>query len=166
MERDLEDVSDTFLSALDPRSSLSDLFSPALDVMDCGNEVVLRADLPGLQQSDIELEVQDGTLTLRGERKDEHEEHNDNYYCVERWEGAFSRSIRIPPGVDPNKIRAEFNNGVLEVHMPKKPEAAPKKIEIKADDKNSAGTSGARQNTSGETTQRNAPASGGASQPR
>ena len=132
MQRDLEEMADRFFGDLVPGSIANDAFAPPVDVMECGNEVVLRADLPGLEQKDIQIEVQDSTLTLRGERKDEHHVHNDNFRWSERWEGAFMRSIPIPAGVDTGKIQAKFNNGVLEVHMPKKPEAAAKKIEVKS----------------------------------
>lgn len=161
IQQELEDASDTFLSGVVPRTLLSDVFAPALDLVDRGNEIVLRADLPGLEPEDIQIEIQDGTLTLRGEREDERQEQNDDYQCVERWGGAFLRVVRIPPGVDPNKIRAEFKNGILEVHMPKKPEAAPKKIEVKGEDTKTAGAAASGQKPSGQGTQRDAPAGGG-----
>jgi HSP20 family protein len=107
-------------------------FAPALDVMDCGNELLVRADLPGLEQKDIQIDLQDGALTIRGERKNEHRGHDDRYHWAERWEGTFVRTIPLPSSVQMDKIEAEFRNGVLEVHMPKRQEAAAKKIEIKA----------------------------------
>src|SRR5689334_8043006 len=69
------------------------MMAPAMDVIDGKDELVVRADLPGLEQKDVEVEIQDGTLTLRGERKEEHEEKNENYYHAERWEGSFYRSL-------------------------------------------------------------------------
>ena len=107
--------------------------APAVDMLDRKDEVVLRADLPGLEQKDIEVLVEDGTLTIRGERREEKEAKEEDYYVTERWAGAFSRSVALPPGVDPEKIQASFKKGVLEVHLPKTKEAKGKKIEIKVE---------------------------------
>jgi HSP20 family protein len=107
-------------------------WAPAIDVVDRKDEVVLRADLPGMTEKDIELTMQDGNLTIRGERKEEKEEKEENYYCCERSYGAFSRSLAVPAGVSADKINASFKNGVLEVHLPKTKESAGKKIEVKA----------------------------------
>jgi HSP20 family protein len=106
--------------------------APAVDVVDRKNEVVLRADLPGLTEKDVELTLQNGNLTIRGERKEEKETKEENYYCSERWSGAFSRTLPLPAGVEADKMSATFKEGVLEVHLPKTKEAERKKIEIKA----------------------------------
>jgi HSP20 family protein len=108
-------------------------WSPAVDMIDRKEEVVLRADLPGLEQKDIEVTAEDGMLTIRGERKEEKEVKEEDYYCCERWAGAFARTLSVPPGVDTEKIRATFRNGVLEIHLPKTKEAKGKKIEIKVE---------------------------------
>ena len=92
---------------------------------------MLRADLPGLDQKDVEVEIQDGTLVVRGQRQEEREEGEANFYFAERWSGTFMRSVPLPPDVDKNQIKATFKNGVLEVHLPKTKEAKPKKVEIK-----------------------------------
>ncbi len=94
--------------------------------------IVLRADLPGLDEKDIEVRVQDNTLTIQGERKEEKEEKKEDYYCSERAYGAFMRSLTLPASVDASKIKATFKKGVLEVHLPKAKEAKGTKIEIKA----------------------------------
>jgi HSP20 family protein len=107
-------------------------WAPAIDVVDRKDEVVLRADLPGMIQKDVELTVQNGNLTISGERKEEKEEKEENYYCCERSYGSFSRSLAVPAGVDASKINATFKNGVLEVHLPKTKQAEGKKIDIKA----------------------------------
>ena len=107
-------------------------WAPAIDVVDRKDEIVLRADLPGLTEKDVELTLQDGNLTIRGERKEEKEEKDDNYYCCERTYGSFSRSLAVPASVDAEKINATFKNGVLEVHLPKTRESTGKKVEIKA----------------------------------
>jgi len=108
-------------------------WAPAVDMIDRKDEVVLRADLPGLEQKDIEVTVTDGMLTIRGERKAEKEQKEEEFYCCERWAGTFARSLALPTGVEAEKIRASFRNGVLEVHLPKTKEAKEKKIEIKVE---------------------------------
>jgi HSP20 family protein len=106
-------------------------WAPAVDMIDRKDEVVLRADLPGLEQKDIEVSVEQGILTIRGERKEEKEVKEQDYYASERWAGAFARSLALPPGVDVEKITATFKNGVLELHLPKTKEAKGRKIDIK-----------------------------------
>jgi HSP20 family protein len=100
--------------------------------VDRKNEVVLRADLPGLTEKDVELTLQNGNLNIRGERKEEKETKEENYYCSERWSGTFFRTLPLPAGVEADKISATFKEGVLEVHLPKTKAAEGKKIEIKA----------------------------------
>jgi HSP20 family protein len=107
-------------------------WSPAMDMIDRKDEIVLRADLPGLEQKDIQVNVENGMLTIRGTREGEHEAKEDDYYCCERWAGSFSRTITLPPGFDPDMINATFKNGVLEVHVPKSAKAAGKSIEVRA----------------------------------
>jgi HSP20 family protein len=107
-------------------------WAPAVDMVDHKEEFVLRADLPGLDEKDIEVTVEDGTVTIRGERKQETEEKKEDYYCSERSYGVFARTLPLPAGVEADKVRATFKKGVLEVHLPKAKEAKGKKIEIKA----------------------------------
>jgi len=107
-------------------------WSPAVDMMDKKDEIVLRADLPGLEQKDLQVNVDNGMLTIHGSRKEEHEGKEEDYYSRERWSGSFTRTMTLPSGIDPDKIKATFKNGVLEVHVPKAPHAAGKSIEIKA----------------------------------
>jgi HSP20 family protein len=107
-------------------------WSPAVDMIDKKNEIVLRADLPGLEQKDIKVDVDNGMLTIRGSRQSEQEAKEDDYYCCERWAGSFTRTMTLPTGIDADKIKATFKNGVLEVHIPKAPHAAGKSIEVKA----------------------------------
>ena len=105
-------------------------WAPAVDILEKDNEVVLRADLPGLDPKDVEIQVQNGTLTLRGERKFESDVKEDNFRRVERVHGSFVRSFSLPQSVDPEKVEAEYKNGVLEVKLPKRPEAKPKQIKV------------------------------------
>ncbi len=98
---------------------------PAMDLVETDEHFILRADLPGMGQDDVRIEVEDRTLTLAGERKAEHETNNEGYYRLERATGAFSRSLTLPEGVDPEQIAATFENGVLEVRIPKPRSASP-----------------------------------------
>jgi HSP20 family protein len=108
------------------------VWAPAVDMVDHKDEIVLRADLPGLEEKDIDVTVEDSTLTIRGERKEEKEEKRENYYYSERSYGAFARTVALPATVDRDKVKATFKKGVLEVHLPKAKEAVGKKIEVKA----------------------------------
>jgi HSP20 family protein len=103
---------------------------PAMDLVEVENEYVLRADLPGLSEQDVNIELQDNVLTISGERKHEHEESKEGYYRVERSSGSFSRTLTLPEGVDPEAIKASFDKGVLEVRVPKPEERKPRKVAI------------------------------------
>jgi HSP20 family protein len=103
---------------------------PAMDLVETPEHFVLRADLPGMTQDDVKIEFDDGTLTVSGERKAEHESKNEGYYRVERAFGSFSRSLTLPQGIDPEAVTANFEHGVLEVRIPKPEERKPRRIEI------------------------------------
>jgi HSP20 family protein len=103
---------------------------PAMDLVETGDHFVLRADLPGLTEKDVNIEVEDNVLTISGERKAEHEERKEGYYRVERASGSFSRSLTLPEGIEPDSVRASFDNGVLEVRVPKPEERKPRKVAI------------------------------------
>ena len=100
---------------------------PAMDLVETDEHFVLRADLPGLDESDVNIEVNDKMLTLSGERRYEHEAKN---YRLERGSGQFSRSLTLPDGVDAEAITAAFDKGVLEVRIPKPEERKPRKVQI------------------------------------
>ncbi len=105
---------------------------PAMDLAETDDHLVLRADLPGLRREDFEIELKDNVLTVSGERRIDNEEKGDGYYRVERAMGSFSRSLTLPEGIDPGVINADFDNGVLEVRIPKPEERKPHRIEIGA----------------------------------
>jgi HSP20 family protein len=107
-------------------------WTPAMDLVETDEHFVLRADLPGLTESDVNIELEDNVLTISGERKAEHETKNEGYYRVERAFGSFSRSLTLPKGVDPEAVNASFDRGVLEVRVPKPEERKPRRIEIGA----------------------------------
>jgi HSP20 family protein len=130
LEREMEDMFGRFPAW--PWGERERGWAPAVDMVDHEDEIVLRADLPGLTEKDIEVTVQDGTVVIRGERKEETEEKKEDYYCCERSYGVFARTLPLPTGVDADRVKATFKAGVLEVHLPKAKEAKGKKIEIKA----------------------------------
>ena len=103
---------------------------PAMDLVETDEHFVLRADLPGMGEDDVKIELEDNTLSISGERKAEHESKNEGYYRVERAFGSFSRSLTLPQGVDPASVAASFDRGVLEVRIPKPEERKPRRIEI------------------------------------
>ncbi|HLY50208.1 MAG TPA: Hsp20/alpha crystallin family protein [Solirubrobacteraceae bacterium] len=105
---------------------------PAMDLVESENDFVLRADLPGLGEDDVNIELEDNVLTISGVRKAEHEERKEGYYRVERASGSFSRSLTLPEGVDPEKVSAKFDRGVLEVRIPKPEQRKPRKVTISA----------------------------------
>ncbi|MEZ5665937.1 MAG: Hsp20/alpha crystallin family protein [Alphaproteobacteria bacterium] len=108
--------------------------APAVDVVEKDDGYEVNAELPGMAEKDIEVKLSNGSLTIRGEKKEESEQKDKNFYLKERRYGSFERSFRVPEGVDADKIAARFDKGVLTVMLPKKPEARKpeKKIEVKA----------------------------------
>lgn len=110
-------------------------FTPAINVSETENELLITAELPGMEQKDIELTVENGTLRIKGEKRQETEDKIHNYYRVERSYGTFQRNISLPTYVDEEKIDASFKNGVLTLTLPKRPELQPqsRKIEIRTE---------------------------------
>jgi len=103
---------------------------PPMDLVETGDHFVLKADLPGMTESDVGIELENNVLTISGERKAEHEEKHEGYYRVERATGLFSRALTLPDGVDPEAVQASFDNGVLEVRIPKPERAKPRRVQI------------------------------------
>ena len=103
---------------------------PAMDLVETDDHLVLRADLPGMSEEDIEIEIKDNVLTVSGERKAEEEKREEGYYRVERAFGSFSRSLTLPEGVKVDAVTANFDRGVLEVSVPKPEERKPQRVQI------------------------------------
>lgn len=116
------------------RRQLTGAAVPAVDIVEKDKAYEVKADLPGLDEKNVEVKVVDGTLTIKGEKQEEKEEKKKDYYLHERHFGSFERTFRVPDSVDADKIEASFKKGVLTVTLPKKPEARKpeKKIEVKA----------------------------------
>jgi HSP20 family protein len=103
---------------------------PAMDLIETADHYVLRADLPGLSDGDVNVQLEDNVLSISGERKVEHEDQREGYYRLERAFGEFSRSLTLPDGVDPDSVQAHFDRGVLEIRIPKPEQKKPKTVQI------------------------------------
>lgn len=108
----------------------SQRWMPAMDLVEAEDHFVLKADLPGLTEEDVAIEIQDNALTISGERRAEHEQHERGWYRVERSFGRFSRSLTLPEGIDAEAVSASFDKGVLSVRIPKPEQRKPRRVEI------------------------------------
>jgi HSP20 family protein len=103
---------------------------PPMDLVETPDHYVLRADLPGLSDGDVNVQLEDNVLTISGERQAEHEDQQEGYYRLERAFGAFTRSLTLPDGVNPDGVQAHFDRGVLEIRIPKPEQKKPKTVQI------------------------------------
>jgi HSP20 family protein len=112
----------------EPRASRP--WSPAVDILETEDAVTLKADLPDVKTEDIDIRVENGTLTLRGTRRFEKDENVKGYHRIERSYGEFVRSFAVPPTVETDKVGAEYKNGVLTITLPKKETAKPRQVKV------------------------------------
>ena len=105
-------------------------WTPGVDIVETSDELVVKADVPGVDLKDIDIRIENGTLTLKGERKFEKADKANGYHRIERSYGAFARSFALPDTVDPDKVRADFKDGVLTVTLAKKELAKPRTIKV------------------------------------
>ena len=105
-------------------------WAPSVDIFETDNELVLKADVPGIDQKDIDIRIENGTLTLKGERKFEKDEKNKGFHRMERSYGSFVRCFTMPETVDTENVKADYQGGVLTVTLPKKEIAKPKAIKV------------------------------------
>ena len=129
--KEVSSIFDTSFGDLPDRLFQEGTWLPNLDISEDKNNFIVKVDLPGLKQEDIDISVSGNILTIKGERKKEEESKDKNYYRRERFYGIFSRSISLPNYVDTNKIEASYKDGVLEVLIPKTEVAKPKQIKVK-----------------------------------
>jgi len=113
----------------DSRLSMRD-WNPRVDIYDNDENIVIKAELPGIDRKDIVIDVKDGVLTLKGERSFDNEIKEEKYYCRERTFGKFERVFRLPAKVDPEKISADYKDGILKIDIPKPEEQQPKQITV------------------------------------
>ena len=128
--QEMEDLMQRFFGDEDGNGKTIKAWAPRVDVEETDKEILVKADLPGVDPKAVEISVENGVLTIRGEMKEEKEEKKKNYHRVERFSGSFYRSLALPPGADAEKVAATSANGVVTVTIPKKPEAQPKKISV------------------------------------
>lgn len=107
----------------------SGTWAPAIDVAEEGDKILVKVEVPGIEEKDLKIHFEDGTLTVTGERQFERKDER-NYHRIERAYGTFTRSFSLPRSVDPNLITASYKNGILEIEIPKKEEAKPRQIAI------------------------------------
>ena len=127
---------------------------PATDLVEHDDHFLLRADLPGLSESDVNIEFHDGSLTVSGERKAEHTQRERGYYRLERQFGQFSRTLTLPEGIDPEAVKASFANGVLEIWIPKPEQRKPRRIPIGGGAASSGNGNGQAEALEGSATER------------
>ena len=131
MRSEMDRLWDSFFEKGTLRGEEGGEWLPSLDVAETKNEIVVKAEVPGLEPKDIDISLSDGLLTIKGEKKQEREEKEENYHLVERSYGSFARSIRLPNEVQSDKINASYKNGVLKVVLPKSEGAKKKEVKIK-----------------------------------
>jgi HSP20 family protein len=131
LQTDLNRVFDSFFGGR-AGNDAARRWIPAMDLVETDDHLVLKADLPGIDREDVEIEVKDGVLTVSGERRTEHEGSSNGYHRVERAYGRFSRSLSLPDGVNADRVKADFDKGVLEVRIPKPAERKPHRVQIGA----------------------------------
>jgi len=129
-----EIMNSLFEEAFTSRGEEKDLnagtWTPSVDIYETENDIVLTSEVPGIDEKDIEIKIENNTLTLKGERKFEKEAKEENYHRIERSYGSFYRSFTLPYYINQDKINAEYENGALKITMPKKTELKPKKVKI------------------------------------
>ncbi len=132
LQREMNRLFDASLSrSVKKGQALSEaVWSPAVDIYDNKDNLIIKADLPGLTQKDINVSVEDDVLSIKGEKKKEQEVKEDNFYRIERVYGSFERSFTLPSNVDAANIKATYKDGVLQLTLPKREETKPKQIKV------------------------------------
>jgi HSP20 family protein len=128
MNRVFEDAAVRGWKSDEPSATTS--WSPAVDIYETDSEIMVQAELPGVDRKDIALQLENNVLTLKGDRRFEKETNQDNYHRIERSYGGFSRAFTIPTIVDEEKIRADYRDGILKIALPKKEQVKAKQIKI------------------------------------
>lgn len=134
--REMEDMFDRYSRALSfPRRGSQEVmatgdWAPRVDIVETDREFTIKAEIPDVRKEDVKVTVDNGILTIKGERKQEKEEKNKKYHRVERWYGSFTRSFTLPDNVDESKITAAFKDGMLNLTIPKTEASKPKAIEV------------------------------------
>lgn len=131
LQSDMNRVFDRFFDAKSTGANgAARRWIPSMDLVESEEELILRADLPGMTRDDVDIEIKDGVLTISGERRAEHQDRAEGFHRVERAFGSFSRSLSLPDGIDAGKVEADFKDGVLEVRVPKPEQSQPTRVQI------------------------------------
>lgn len=130
--KEMEEMMQRFFGEEGANGQAMKAWAPRVDVEETEKEILVKADLPGVDPKAIEISIESGMLTIRGEKREEKEEREKNYHRVERFSGSFYRAIPLPEGSDPEKVTASSTNGVVTITVPKKAGTSPKKIPVTA----------------------------------
>jgi HSP20 family protein len=133
LHREIDRLFNGFAQGTGPNGGQS--IVPNIEISDTGKAIEISAEMPGLERKDVEISIEDDTLTIRGEKKVEENQNDKNVQLSERSYGVFYRVLQLPPGIDPSSVQATMSNGVLKVTIPKPAKSEPKKIEVKEEAK-------------------------------
>ncbi|AKI97320.1 Hsp20/alpha crystallin family protein [Kosmotoga pacifica] len=133
LHREIDRLFDEAFRGLGTGNKRTEGFLPEVDIYETDDSIVIEMDVPGIKKNDLKIKLEDGILTISGEKKYEKKEKSKSYHLIERGFGSFSRSFRVPDTIDHTKIKANYDNGVLKIELPKKEEAKKEAVEIKID---------------------------------
>jgi HSP20 family protein len=128
--KEMEEMMQRFFGDATTPTRVVQSWTPRVDVEETEKEILVKADLPGVDPKNIEISIENGLLTVRGEKKEEKEDKQKNYHRIERFTGSFQRTIALPSSADPEKVTATSTHGVVTITIPKKAEAQPKRIVV------------------------------------
>jgi len=136
LHREIDRLFNEFAQGMGPNGQQN--IVPNIEISETDKAIEVSAEMPGLERKDVEISIEDDTLTIRGEKKIEENQKDKNVQHSERTYGVFLRVLQLPPGIDPSSVQATMSNGVLKITIPKPPKAEPKKIEVKEETKQAA----------------------------
>ncbi|HOV91076.1 MAG TPA: Hsp20/alpha crystallin family protein [Syntrophorhabdaceae bacterium] len=130
IRKEMDNIWDTFFDRRPVRGDGVSEWMPSLDVSETKNSYIVKAEVPGIDPKDVEISLSENVLTIKGEKKQEKEEENENYHIIERSYGGFTRSFKLPGQIQGDKVKANYKNGILKITLPKTEEAKKKEIKI------------------------------------
>lgn len=130
IRKEMDNIWDTFFDRTPGRGYGVSEWLPSLDVSETKNNYIVNAEIPGIDPKEVEISLNDNILTIKGEKKQEKEEENENYHVIERSYGSFTRSLRLPGQIQGDKVKATYKNGILKITLPKTEEAKKKEIKV------------------------------------
>ncbi|MBP8625474.1 MAG: Hsp20/alpha crystallin family protein [Syntrophorhabdaceae bacterium] len=130
IRKEMDNIWDTFFDRTPGKGYGVSEWLPSLDVSETKNNYIVNAEIPGIDPKEVEISLNDNILTIKGEKKQEKEEENENYHVIERSYGGFTRSLRLPGQIQGDKVKATYKNGILKITLPKTEEAKKKEIKV------------------------------------